>query len=507
MNKTLPKADYVDIMIFAEGTYPYIRGGVSSWIHQIITNLQQFTFGICFIGSRPSDYGEVRYELPKNIIHVEVHYMFDDERKVPPAKVRNSPEAIEKVRALHDWFKDPSGSFPDALRNLDFYRKEATKNFFMHSENAWEYLNDAYLEHCPDLPFIDYFWALRNMHSPIWLLADIAADLPECGILHSPSTGYAGFLAALVSHNRGTPYYLTEHGIYTRERKIDLLGADWITYRKPGLLKQPDEFNYIKQMWINFFSRLGEFAYHRADRIFSLFPGAMRIQESFGADPAKLEVIPNGVDVDGLGKTLERRGEGVPKVITLIGRVVTIKDIKTFIRAMRIVADAMPEAEAWIVGPLDEDKDYADECFKMVESLKLKESVKFLGFRNIMDILPKTGLQTLTSISEGMPLVILEGFAAGVPCVATDVGSCRDLIEGALDDEDIAIGPAGAITSIANPAQLAAEYLRFLQDETLWKSAQHAALTRVNKYYRQEMFLQRYTDYYDKVLDHGRHRV
>ncbi|MDD2566345.1 MAG: GT4 family glycosyltransferase PelF, partial [Thiovulaceae bacterium] len=180
---------------------------------------------------------------------------------------------------------------------------------------------------------------------------------------------------------------------------------------------------------------------------------------------------------------------------------VSIKDIKTFIRAMRITINEIPEAEGWIVGPTDEDPEYFHECEQMVESLGLNEKVKFLGFQNIKEILPQSALQTLTSISEGMPLVILEGFAAGVPCVATDVGSCRDLIYGGLNEEDIGLGAAGAITHIANPSELAKAYIRFLSDFALWKQAQEVALERVEKYYRQEMFLEEYRALYAQSMN------
>ena len=87
-----------------------------------------------------------------------------------------------------------------------------------------------------------------------------------------------------------------------------------------------------------------------------------------------------------------------------------------------------------------------------------------------------------------MPLVILEGFAAGVPCVATDVGSCKDLIEGGLNEDDKRIGLAGAITGIANPEALAQEYIKFLSFENgYWAEAQKNALNRVQKYYKQEV--------------------
>jgi glycosyltransferase involved in cell wall biosynthesis len=204
--------------------------------------------------------------------------------------------------------------------------------------------------------------------------------------------------------------------------------------------------------------------------------------------------------VDGLEKAYLAREEGVPKVITLIGRVVSIKDIKTFIRAIRITANEIEDIEAWVVGPLDEDVDYADECRYMVETLKLEKNFFFKGFQNIKDILPKTGLLTLTSVSEGMPLTILEGYAAGVPCIATDVGSCKDLVYGSLSDEDIALGKAGEITTIANPSALAESYIKFLTDEVLWKQAQKSALDRVRKYYRQDMFLQTYRDIYEELM-------
>lgn len=506
MNRHIKQAEYVDVMIFAEGTYPYIHGGVSSWIHQLIRELPMFSFGICFIGSEKSDYGDMRYEFPENILHFEEHYMLNEFEDKETFHGKKS-HVIDDIKQLHEWLRSPKGEFPKEFRSTSFYLNNATEDYFLHNKDVWDYISQAYSKNCPDIPFVDYFWTLRNMHKPIWLIASIADSLPKCGLFHSPSTGYAGFLAALSSYNNNAPLFISEHGIYTRERKIDLLNATWITYRKPILLKKSGEINYIKQMWINFFTKLGELTYHRSDMIFSLFPQAKLIQEGLGADPKKLEVIPNGVDVDGLGKTIENRSDQIPRVISLIGRVVTIKDIKTFIRSMRIVANSIPDVEGWIVGPVDEDKKYVEECKDMIASLGLNDHVKFLGFQNIYEILPKTGILTLTSISEGMPLTMLEGFAAGVPCVATDVGSCRNLIEGALDEDDIKIGHAGIVTGIANPAEIAKAYLCLFNDADLWRQMQSNGLERTNRYYRQEMFLSRYKFHYERVLADGRNRI
>jgi len=488
----------IDILLIGEGTYPYVKGGVSSWLHQLIRGLPELNFGLVFLGSLPEEYGDIRYELPENLVYLESYYLFSNDT-IPAGKRMKESDSFEAVESLYEWFKNGGDDIPDQIRDIGFLTKEITHEHFLHSEQSWEFIREKYQKNCPDIPFLDYFWTVRNIHMPIWILAKIVEKLPPFKIVHSPSTGYAGFLASLASYHTGKPFLLTEHGIYTRERKIDMLSADWVKFQKPALLKQPEEFNYIKRMWVEFFMQIGMLSYHKAKKIYSLFPGARDIQVNFGADKTKTEVIPNGVDVDGLSKCLNHRSKNVPRVITLLGRVVSIKDIKTFIRAMRIVVNEMEDVEAWVVGPTDEDPLYVEECQNMVETLKLEKNFFFKGFQNIKDILPLTGLLTLTSVSEGMPLTILEGFAAGVPCVATDVGSCRDLIYGGLNEEDLALGHAGIVTQIADPTALSTAYIKLLKDEKAWKSSQKAALERVNRYYREDAFLERYRAIYKEV--------
>ena len=523
-----PKSEQVDIMLFSEGTYPYVKGGVSSWILQLIKGVPEYTFGVVFVGASEYVDGkkmEVGYEIPKNLIHLEVHYMFDSDEKTKGKRIPGSKEGLESIKKLYQSFQEGARDIPERLKNIDFYSKEVTFDDFLHSERSWNFIAQTYEKNCPDIPFVDYFWALRNMHKPIWILADIVKNMPKAKMLHSPSTGYAGFMAALASYTRNTPFILTEHGIYTRERKIDMLSADWIEFQRPKLLQPPEEYNYIKKMWVDFFDKFGVFCYNRANHILSLFAGARRIQIAYGADETRTMVIPNGVDVDGLKATMQYRNDPPKKIITLIGRVVPIKDIKTFIRAIKITKEHIPDVEGWLVGPVDEDEEYVKECQQMAISLGLKkeaqkfvngnhteiphdelekhpDTLKLFGFSNIKEILPKSALQALSSISEGMPLVILEGFAAGVPCVATDVGSCRDLIEGGVNDDDIALGHAGAICGIADPEALAQQYIRFLTYENgEWEKAQKIALERVEMFYRQEMFLKDYKELYDEACD------
>ena len=527
MSNDFPKSDSVDIMLFSEGTYPYVKGGVSSWLLQLIKGLPNYTFGVCFVGAQRIVDGkemEISYEFPPNLKHLEVHYLFDDKDNKPPKRIKGDKKGFEAVESLYEAFVTKGEAIPKMIQDIDFYSDSVTFTDFLHSERSWEFINKTYMKNCPDVPFVDYFWTLRNIHKPIWILADIIKDLPKTKIFHAPSTGYAGFLGALSSYTTNRPFILTEHGIYTRERKIDMLSADWIEYKKPSLLQQPEEYNYIKRMWVSFFDKIGQFCYGRSNHVLSLFSGAQKIQINFGADENRTMVIPNGVDVDTLRATMVNRLETPKPIITLIGRVVPIKDIKTFIRAIKITSQVVPDVEGWIVGAVSEDSEYVNECQQMAVSLGLKsepqefdgdktvisanelesnsDKIKLFGHSDIKVILPKSALQTLSSISEGMPLVILEGFAAGVPCIATDVGSCRDLIEGGINEDDVNIGLAGAITGIANPEALSKEYIRLLDFQNgEWKKAQEAGLTRVEKYYRQEMFLKDYDEIYKEALN------
>ncbi len=523
----LPKSDNVDIMIFSEGTYPYIRGGVSSWIYQLITGLPQFNFGVCFVGASEFVDGkklEISYDFPPNLKHLEVHWLYDFDETQDVRSLKGDKKGFEAVRKLYASFTNNSGEIPKELQNIDFYLKTVKFDDFLYSKRAWNFIEEQYYKNCSDVPFIDYFWTLRNIHKPIWILAQIVKTLPKSQIFHAPSTGYAGFLGALSSYTTNKPFLLTEHGIYTRERKIELLSADWIAYNKPELLQEPEEYNYIKKMWITFFDKIGLFCYNRANYVYSLFQGAKNIQISYGADKNRCKVIPNGVDVESLSETISFRNDPPRPIVTLIGRVVPIKDIKTFIRAIKIATAINPEVEGWIVGPVEEDPEYVLECQQMAIALNLNSElqkfqgnksvlahdelekredlkVKFFGHSNIKEIFPKTAVQTLSSISEGMPLVILEGFAAGVPCVATDVGSCKDLIYGGIDEHDIAIGKAGKVTGIADPQALAQAYLELLDFANgQWETAQKVALQRVNRYYKEEHFLFNYTVEYKKVF-------
>ncbi|HSD40178.1 MAG TPA: GT4 family glycosyltransferase PelF [Rhodocyclaceae bacterium] len=499
-----PKATEADVALLLEGTFPYVSGGVSSWVNQIIRAFPEIRFALVFLGSRREDYGKPKYALPDNVVHLETHFLHDSlgSRAADIVASKGDPLAFARVVALHEIFhqngRTDLAASDTLAAELMLGNDVLAESDFLHSEEAWGFITASYRRFCADPSFVDYFWTVRIMHQPLWTLARVAKELIPVRALHSVSTGYAGFLGSLLARSRGLPLILSEHGIYTKERKIDLYQSEWISDNRNIFQRDASELSHFRTMWIHFFEWLGRMCYASADPIIALYETNRLRQISDGALPERTSNIPNGVAIARLTPLREKRSEAIPKVLCLIGRVVPIKDIKTFIRAMRILVNRDPEAEGWIAGPQDEDPDYARECNDLVDSLGLTDKVKFLGFQKIDDLMPRIGLVVLSSISEALPLVILEGYAAGVPTLATDVGSCRQLVYG-LDAEDQALGASGRVVGIANPQALAEAAIDLLQPDN-WHAAQAAGIARVEKYYADHMMFDRYREIYETAL-------
>jgi glycosyltransferase involved in cell wall biosynthesis len=84
-----------------------------------------------------------------------------------------------------------------------------------------------------------------------------------------------------------------------------------------------------------------------------------------------------------------------------------------------------------------------------------------------------------------------------VPVVATDVGSCSQLVYG-YDEEDRRLGSAGAIVGINDPKALADAALELLLSPERWRAARDAAITRVERFYTKERMILAYRELYEK---------
>lgn len=492
-----------DVCLLLEGTWPYVRGGVSSWINQLIQGLPEVTFSVLFIGGQREAYPQRHYQIPPNVLHVEEVFIEDAWQ----FGSRTSHEELQgpegDMQSLYRYFHHPQS--PDEQTGEAVVAALASGHLTMadvlHSRASWNVITEGYLNHCSDPSFINYFWTMRTMQSPMVLIADAARRMPKARLLHAVSTGYAGLAGCILKQRWHCKFLLSEHGIYTKERKIDLAQALWVAENADEALSSsldPDS-GYIRALWIRFFERIGLMVYRSADPIIALYEGNRQRQILDGADAQRTRIIPNGIDLPRWNRLRESRPPGIAPVVGMVGRVVPIKDVKTFIRAMRSVVSALPETEGWIVGPENEDPEYAAECRSLVSSLGLENNVRFLGYRQVDEILPQLGVMVLTSISEAQPLVILEAWCAGTPVVTSDVGSCRELIEGG-NAKDRDLGQAGEVVAIADPQATAQAVLRLMRDPGRWAAAQARGVARANRYYGEALMLDRYRKLYSTSM-------
>lgn len=513
-----PDAKIADVCLLLEGTYPYVQGGVSEWVHQIVTGLPEVTFALFFMGSNREQALKKYYTPPANVLSLTEVFIFEP---LPAAELVPTPHTAAQRAAVYAALRafyfapDDAARLPafwaviDALDAAEAAGAPFTFGNLLKDEEAWGLVMDVCERLAPEESFIDFFWVARFVHLPVWTALRARRHLPPARMYHSVSTGYAGLLGAFAARRRRTPYLITEHGIYTKERIAEISQATWIYDPQSRYFDIGEGLGAFKQLWINLFVFLGEVSYAGAHRIVSLFEGNTALQIEFGAEARRLEVIPNGIDPAKFDAALAQRtarlaaGLGPDIVVGFIGRVVPIKDLKTLIRAARSVVAREPRAVFHLIGPTEEDPDYFDECQQMVALLGLEKKVLFRGPQNVREILADLDVCLLTSISEGLPLIILEAFAAGVPCVVTDVGACRELIFGRTP-EDKALGRAGQLTKICSPLDTADAVLRVISSAETLLTMGRAGRLRAERHYRQVEIMGKYRAFY---TDHAWSRL
>jgi starch synthase (maltosyl-transferring) len=163
----------------------------------------------------------------------------------------------------------------------------------------------------------------------------------------------------------------------------------------------------------------------------------------------KLAVISNGVEIDRFQRARpidlrELRVSQDRKVLTYVGRLDQQKRVERLVRMFTDIADAIPEYDLIIVG----DGPQRSELVSQAGRSGFADRIHFVGFRDdVPEILAASDMLLLASHWEGMPNVLLEAMAAGVPLVTFNVEGTEELLDGiaatqfveANDDEAEAI--------------------------------------------------------------------
>lgn len=147
-----------------------------------------------------------------------------------------------------------------------------------------------------------------------------------------------------------------------------------------------------------------------------------------------ISVVYNGVDVNLFGKKTNNFSgkNGNIRVLT-VGRLAPGKGIEDFIKAALIVNKTNPEIEFFIAGEGILRKTISE----MITRFRMESSIKLLGQiwnrQDIVNLYQSSHIFVLPSYHEGLPTVVLEAMAAGLPVIATKVGGVPDLIQDGLN--------------------------------------------------------------------------
>ena len=357
----------------------------------------EYQFVVLAIVANRSLRGKFVYDLPENV--VEVHELYLEDADWRPKELKRAARLKLNEReyaALRSLLMNQNVDW-DTLFSF-FGEKEFSLNELLMGEDFFRAVQECYTVRYAGAVFSDFLWTMRSMYLPLFLTL----------------------------------------GIYTREREEELIRADWVS-------------GIYKNIWIEQFKKMSKLAYDRADLVTSLYAHARELQIELGCPADKTSITPNGIDPARF--TGLKRPEAMEPDMVHIGavlRVTPIKDVKTMIRAFAYAKRDVPNLKLWIMGPTEEDEEYARECFDLVELMELPDVV-FTGRVNVTEYLGGLDFTILTSISEGQPLTVLEGYAAKLPAIATDVGNCRGLLYGEDDD----FGEAGILTHIMNVKEIA----------------------------------------------------
>lgn len=279
----------------------------------------------------------------------------------------------------------------------------------------------------------------------------------QVGLIHAHQYG-PFFYAELASRlARSVPVLFTEHG------------RDYPDYRRP------------KRVWAN------RALLRRRDRVVAV---GQYVREALvqyeGIARQRVEVVYNGVHCEAYGARERHRAEtrvawGLNDshlAIVQVARLNRLKDQGTALRAMAQVIAEVPHARLVLVG----DGEERGALEALTAELNLSSHVVFAGFhKDVARMLSGGDVFLLSSISEGIPLTLLEGMAAGLPCVATRVGGIPEVI---------VEGETGLLAAASNPHELADKLRIVLSDASLRQRFGAAGAARVReKFDAREMHL------------------
>ena len=491
----------VDVAIVMESTYPYLKGGVSAVVHDIITGNPDLTFGIIHITWDSHSPLKDLYGMPDNVAWVKVLYLSMEEHqedflRARPRDLRMNRRQRRELsrRILGALLSLAQDGQTEPLWDLISEGLSASRRYPIWAILGTREFMEAYHDMMPDLgmSMTDIFWCLRDFFSLAY--AVLAEPVPRAQVYHAHTTGYAMLLGVNAAREHGTKVLLTEHNLYVRdtvntllERRLDLNVrlTDYRTFDVTGR----------ERMWMAWWLEMGRLCYPYAYASTYLYPRAVTEANELGGDSGRAIVIPNGIvtsEFDAsyaarLAAIEEIKKEGADKhlwKLVYIARVVPIKGLLDMIDSVRLMVDRGLNIHLDVCGPTEHMPSYFEQCLTRIVEQGLESVITVRGTVKVRELLPEFDLFVLPSYNEGLPVVSLETMGAGIPTVSTDVGAVRSVVEDLIvTDEGETWDPCGIIIEPGDPAVMADKVQEVISDVDLYERLSLNARGRVEAAY------------------------
>jgi glycosyltransferase involved in cell wall biosynthesis len=477
----------LSVLLTTEGTYPYHKGGVSTWCDALTRQLSEVNFTLLSLAMHP--YLKQSYPLHPNVTKlvtiplwgIEQSTEFRHESAFSTLLDRRwqTTDAIIARRFLPPFegllrgvvdASAPADCVAASVVELHDYFQEFDYDASMQSEIAW----DAVLRilaspgprdgaAAPAPPAVaEVVGALRLLSH---LLQPLAVPLPRCDVSHSSAAAFCGLPCIIAKIKHGVPFLLTEHGVYIREQYL--------------ALRRSIESPFIRQFMCRLVNLVASLNYRYADLVAPVCAYNARWEEWWGVPRSRIRVIFNGADP-------QRFTPGPPKtagrpVVCTIGLIYPLKGQLDLIAAAALVRDEIPDVEFKLYGA-PSDQEYFDACRSRVVDLGLQDTVVFAGqTASPAAALRDADVVAMTSVSEAFPYSIIEAMLSGSAIVATDVGGVRE-----------ALADTGLLAAPRHPRGIADAILSLLRSPEQRHRFGVAARARALQHFSEETFADGY---------------
>ena len=209
-----------------------------------------------------------------------------------------------------------------------------------------------------------------------------------------------------------------------------------------------------------------------------------------GIDPQLIHVVPNGVPVQ--GPLAERAAPQGTWTVATVALFRPRKGLEVLLEALSLARSEGLPVRVRAVGGF-ETPEYEAQIRREVERLRVGDHIDWTGFtRDVTGELARCDLFVLPSLfGEGLPMVVLESMAAGVPVIATRVEGIPEAIRDGLD---------GLIAAPGDPRELATAITRYVRGEVDWQAIRASAHRRQAEKFSDRSMAEGVAGVYRRVL-------